>query len=89
MEVELSRRLDVREILRRRVPLRCRNDGISNKSLRALGSETNAFRLAERIVEKDIYKYTRNPMSLGYYLNALCIGFIQTLDIIRNSKIWV
>ena len=39
--------------------------GISNKSLRALGSGTNAFRLTKQIVEKDIYKYTRTPMSLG------------------------
>jgi len=51
--------------------------GISNKSLRALGSGANAFRLTKRIVEKDIYKYTRNPMSLGYYLFALGIGLIS------------
>jgi protein-S-isoprenylcysteine O-methyltransferase Ste14 len=49
----------------------------SNKSLRALGSGTNAFRLTKRIVEADIYKYTRNPMSLGYYLFALGVGFIS------------
>ena len=49
--------------------------GISNKSLRALGSGANAFRLTKRIVEKDIYNYTRNPMSLGYYLFALGVGF--------------
>lgn len=51
--------------------------GISNKSLRALGSGANAFRLTKRIVEKDIYKHTRNPMSLGYYLLALGAGFIS------------
>ena len=51
--------------------------GISNKSLRALGSGANAFRLTKRIVEKDIYTYTRNPMSLGYYLFALSIGLIS------------
>jgi protein-S-isoprenylcysteine O-methyltransferase Ste14 len=51
--------------------------GISNKSLRALGSGANAFRLTKRIVEKDIYKYTRNPMSLGYYLFLLSVGFIS------------
>ena len=51
--------------------------GISNKSLRALGSGANAFRLTKRIVEMDIYKYTRNPMSLGYYLFALSIGLIS------------
>jgi protein-S-isoprenylcysteine O-methyltransferase Ste14 len=51
--------------------------GISNKSLRALGSGANAFRLTKRIVEKDIYRYTRNPMSLGYYLFLLSVGFIS------------
>jgi protein-S-isoprenylcysteine O-methyltransferase Ste14 len=50
---------------------------ISNKSLRALGSGTNAFRLTKHIVEADIYKYTRNPMSLGYYLFALGVGLIS------------
>jgi protein-S-isoprenylcysteine O-methyltransferase Ste14 len=49
----------------------------SNKSLRALGSGTNAFILTKHIVEADIYKYTRNPMSLGYYLFALGVGFIS------------
>jgi protein-S-isoprenylcysteine O-methyltransferase Ste14 len=51
--------------------------GASNKSLRALGSGTNAFRLTKLIVAADIYKYTRNPMSLGYYLCALGAGFIS------------
>jgi protein-S-isoprenylcysteine O-methyltransferase Ste14 len=51
--------------------------GISNKSLRALGSGANAFRLTKQIVEKDIYKYTRNPMSLGYYLFLLSVGFMS------------
>ena len=51
--------------------------GISNKSLRALGSGANAFRLTKQIVEKDIYKYTRNPMSLGYYLFALGVVLIS------------
>ena len=51
--------------------------GISNKSLRALGSGANAFRLTRQVVEKDIYRYTRNPMSLGWYLFALSVGFIS------------
>jgi protein-S-isoprenylcysteine O-methyltransferase Ste14 len=51
--------------------------GVSNKSLRALGSGANAFRLTVRVVEQDVYKITRNPMSLGYYCCALCIGFIS------------
>ena len=51
--------------------------GITNKSLRALGRGANAFRLTKQVVDQDIYKYTRNPMSLGYYLFALSIGFIS------------
>ncbi|MGD2155640.1 MAG: methyltransferase [Anaerolineales bacterium] len=50
---------------------------LSNKSLRALGDGANAFRLTKRIVETDVYRYTRNPMSLGYYLLALSITFIS------------
>jgi protein-S-isoprenylcysteine O-methyltransferase Ste14 len=50
---------------------------VSNKLLRDLGSGANAFRLTKQIVEGDIYKRTRNPMSLGYYLLALSIGFIS------------
>ena len=49
--------------------------GITNKLLRALGSGANAFRLTKQIVADDIYKRTRNPMSLGYYLCALALGF--------------
>ena len=51
--------------------------GITNKSLRALGRGANAFRLTKQVVDQDIYKYTRNPMSLGYYLFALSIGYIS------------
>jgi protein-S-isoprenylcysteine O-methyltransferase Ste14 len=50
---------------------------VSNKSLRALGSGANAFRLTKQMVEKDIYTYTRNPMSLGYYLFSLGVAFIS------------
>lgn len=49
----------------------------SNVSLRRLGSGANAFRLTQRIVEMDVYRYTRNPMSLGYYLIAISIGLIS------------
>jgi protein-S-isoprenylcysteine O-methyltransferase Ste14 len=51
--------------------------GITNKLLRALGSGANAFRLTKRIVAEDIYKRTRNPMSLGFYLLALATGLIS------------
>ena len=47
---------------------------VTNKLLRALGSGANAFRLTTRIVADDIYKRTRNPMSLGFYLWTLAIG---------------
>jgi protein-S-isoprenylcysteine O-methyltransferase Ste14 len=51
--------------------------GITNKVLRALGSGANAFRLTKQIVADDIYKRTRNPMSLGFYLFALALGFVS------------
>lgn len=50
---------------------------ITNKLLRSLGSGANAFRLTKQIVADDIYKRTRNPMSLGFYLAALALGFIS------------
>lgn len=50
--------------------------GVTNKLLRVLGSGTNAFILTKRVVSDDIYKRTRNPMSLGFYLLALGTGFI-------------
>ena len=59
--------------------------GASNKLLRALGSGANAFRLTEKIVAADVYRRTRNPMSLGYYLGWLALGLIfgsRTLTLI-------
>jgi protein-S-isoprenylcysteine O-methyltransferase Ste14 len=50
---------------------------LSLKLLRALGSGANAFRLTKRMVEQDIFKVTRNPMPLGYYLCAIAIGFVS------------
>jgi protein-S-isoprenylcysteine O-methyltransferase Ste14 len=50
---------------------------ITNKLLRALGSGANAFRLTKRIVAEDVYKRTRNPMSLGFYLFSLAVGLIS------------
>lgn len=49
---------------------------VSNKLLRALGSGANAFRLTRHVVERDMYRYTRNPMSLGYYLSALGLSLM-------------
>ena len=51
---------------------------ISNRLLRAIGSGANAFRLTKKIVENDVYKRTRNPMSLGFYLFALALGLISS-----------
>lgn len=51
--------------------------GITNKLLRSLGSGTHAFILTKRVVADDIYQRTRNPMSLGFYLSALALGFIS------------
>ncbi|MBK6647797.1 MAG: hypothetical protein IPG44_18980 [Anaerolineales bacterium] len=51
---------------------------VTNKLLRALGSGTNAFILTKRIVDDDIYKRTRNPMSLGFYLCALAVAFASS-----------
>jgi protein-S-isoprenylcysteine O-methyltransferase Ste14 len=52
--------------------------GVTNKLLRSLGSGTNAFILTKRIVDDDIYKRTRNPMSLGFYLFALALAFASS-----------
>jgi protein-S-isoprenylcysteine O-methyltransferase Ste14 len=52
--------------------------GITNKLLRALGNGANAFRLTKQIVADDIYKRTRNPMSLGFYLFALALAFASS-----------
>jgi len=51
---------------------------ITNKLLRSLGSGTNAFILTKKIVDDDIYKRTRNPMSLGFYLFALALAFASS-----------
>lgn len=51
--------------------------GGSNRSLRALGSGANAFRLTQKVVIADVYRLTRNPMSLGYYLCCIGIALIS------------
>jgi protein-S-isoprenylcysteine O-methyltransferase Ste14 len=47
---------------------------VTNKLLRAIGNGTNAFVLTKHVVNADIYKRTRNPMSLGFYLLAIALG---------------
>lgn len=49
----------------------------SNILLRTTGKGANAFLLTKKIVEKNAFKMTRNPMSLGYYLIAVAIGMIS------------
>ncbi|MGB7876268.1 MAG: isoprenylcysteine carboxylmethyltransferase family protein [Anaerolineales bacterium] len=51
--------------------------GASNKLLRSKGNGANRFRQTDRIVQTDIYKRIRNPMSLGYYLWSLSLGLIS------------
>ena len=48
----------------------------SNKSLRAVGEGANAFRLTRLVVARAVYRRTRNPMSLGYYLTALALALL-------------
>jgi protein-S-isoprenylcysteine O-methyltransferase Ste14 len=50
---------------------------VTNRLLRSRGSGSAAFILTRRVVDDDIYKRTRNPMSLGFYLLALGIAFIS------------
>lgn len=49
---------------------------VTNRMLRALGNGANAFRLTKQVVEQGIYRRTRNPMSLGYYLGALGLSLL-------------
>jgi len=51
--------------------------GVSYTLIRTIGKGANALRLTKYIVVQDVYKYTRNPMSLGYYLFLIGIGFIS------------
>jgi protein-S-isoprenylcysteine O-methyltransferase Ste14 len=44
----------------------------SNQSLIRLGRGTMAFLLTEQMVNGQLYQWTRNPMSLGYYIS--CVG---------------
>jgi protein-S-isoprenylcysteine O-methyltransferase Ste14 len=48
----------------------------SQMALRQLGEGTNAFWLTQRLVAGNLYARTRNPMSLGYYLQCVGLGLI-------------
>jgi len=49
---------------------------VSLGAQRRLGHGANAFRLTTRLVVADIYRRTRNPMSLGYYLFCISAGLL-------------
>ncbi len=49
---------------------------VSNRALRQLGQGANAFRLTRKLVEGDIYRRIRNPMSLGFYLTCMALGLL-------------
>jgi protein-S-isoprenylcysteine O-methyltransferase Ste14 len=49
---------------------------VSNIVLSLLGKGAGAVWLTERLVVSSIYKRTRNPMSLGFYLAALGIDLL-------------
>ncbi len=48
----------------------------SNKSLVSVGNGAAAFKLTKKVVHSGIYDVIRNPMSLGYYLMCLGLGFV-------------
>jgi protein-S-isoprenylcysteine O-methyltransferase Ste14 len=48
----------------------------SNRALAKLGAGAAAFKLTQRLVRESIYTLVRNPMSLGYYLVCLSLGFM-------------
>lgn len=48
----------------------------SNHALVRLGRGTAAFLLTERVVTEGIYRWTRNPMSLGFYTMCVGIGLV-------------
>ncbi|MCK9365382.1 MAG: hypothetical protein M0P74_17495 [Syntrophales bacterium] len=48
----------------------------SNHSLIKLGRGTAAFLLTKQMVRVRLYQWTRNPMSLGYYLACVGMGLI-------------
>jgi protein-S-isoprenylcysteine O-methyltransferase Ste14 len=45
---------------------------LSQQSLNKIGKGAAAFLLTKQVVSKRVYRWIRNPMSLGYYL--MCLG---------------
>ena len=46
----------------------------ANRALVRLGRGTAAFVLTRRVVSEGIYRRTRNPMSLGFYMASVGVG---------------
>jgi protein-S-isoprenylcysteine O-methyltransferase Ste14 len=49
---------------------------ISNHTLAKMGRGGAAFLLTEQVVREGIYKWTRNPMSLGFYMMCFGVGLV-------------
>ncbi len=49
---------------------------VSNLVLQGVGDGRAAFFLTKNVVEVYVYKLTRNPMSLGFYLTCLALGLL-------------
>ena len=48
----------------------------SSRALAKLGRGAAAFLLTKRVVSQEVYQWTRNPMSLGYYMACLGVGLM-------------
>ncbi len=51
---------------------------LSNLALLQHGQGTAAFVLTKNVVERYVFKLTRNPMSLGFYLGCLAFGLLTS-----------
>jgi protein-S-isoprenylcysteine O-methyltransferase Ste14 len=49
---------------------------VSNLALGLSGDGAGAFLLTRRLVAANVYRRTRNPMSLGFYLGAVGLGLV-------------
>lgn len=48
----------------------------ANRHLVRLGGGTAAFVLTERVVSEGVYRWSRNPMSLGFYMVCVGLGLV-------------
>jgi protein-S-isoprenylcysteine O-methyltransferase Ste14 len=48
----------------------------ANRALARLGGGTAAFVLTKRVVSEGIYRRSRNPMSLGFYMACVGLGLL-------------